>query len=208
MIEVPNRMQHLERDHRGYPIPFVVLRDNEGTPHFTINDAHKVARCRKNDLCPICGRELLRGRWFLGGPMSALHPRGAYIDPPLHHECMRFAVQTCPYLINAKYTKRIDDKKLDRSKIPDTMILVDPTLDPTRPKIFIAAMAVGQTYTDNGYVVPKHPYRGLEFWRDGKMEQKFERNQIPIAMKIAFDRFKSAGMLQMGPDDWSNLPTG
>jgi hypothetical protein len=208
MIEVPNRMQHLERDHRGYPIPFVVLRDNEGTPHFTINDEHKVMRCRKNDLCPICGRELLRGRWFLGGPMSALHPRGAYIDPPLHHECMRFAVQTCPYLINAKYTKRIDDKKLDRSKIPDTMILVDPTLDPTRPKIFIAAMAVGQTYTEDGYVVPKHPYRGLEFWRDGKMEQKFERNQIPIAMKIAFDRFKSAGMLQMGPDDWSNLPTG
>jgi len=40
------------------------------------------------------------------------------------------------------------------------------------------------------------------------MEQKFERNQIPIAMKIAFDRFKSAGMLQMEPDDWSNLPTG
>ena len=40
--------------------------------------------------------------------MSALHPNGAYIDPPLHHECMRFALQTCPYLISTKYTKRID----------------------------------------------------------------------------------------------------
>jgi hypothetical protein len=197
MIVVPNRMQHLERDHRGYPIPFIVFRDDDNMPHFTINDEHKVMRCRKNDLCPICGRELLRGRWFLGGPMSALHPRGAYIDPPLHHECMRFAVQTCPYLINAKYTKRIDDKKLDRNKATGVLMLVDPTMDPTRPKIFVAVMAVGQTYTDNGYVVPKHPYRGMEFWRDGKMEQKFERDQVRVAMLAAFKRFEAAGMITM-----------
>lgn len=195
MIAIPDRMKHLDCDHRGYPIPFIVFRDSDNKPHFTINDQHKISRCRHSDLCPICGRELLRGRWFLGGPMSALHPRGAYIDPPLHHECMRFAVQTCPYLVNQKYTKRIDGNTLDRSKAPDVITLIDPTLDPTRPKIFVAAMAVGQTYTENGYVVPKHPYRGLEFWRDGLLEQKFERNQIPVAMKIAFDKFKTAGML-------------
>ena len=92
--------------------------------------------------------------------MSAFHPQGAYIDPPLHHECMRFAVQTCPYLVNQKYQKQ--DRwptTLDRSKAPNVITLIDPTLDPTRPKIFVAAMAVGQTYTENGYVVPKHPYR-------------------------------------------------
>jgi hypothetical protein len=195
MIEVPDRMKHLERDHRGYPIPFIVFRDDDGKPHFTINDEHKVMRCKRNHICAICGKELLRGRWFLGGPMSALHPRGAYIDPPLHHECMQFAVQTCPYLISAKYTKRIDDKKLDRNKTTGVLMLVDPTMDPTRPKIFIAVMAVGQTLTPNGYIVPKHPYRAMEFWRDGVLEQKFDRDQVRYAMKIAFDKFAKAGML-------------
>jgi hypothetical protein len=195
MMEIPERMAKLDRDHRGYPIPYVVFRDTDGTPHFTINDEIKVTRCKTHHICPICGRELLRGRWFLGGPMSAFHPRGAYIDPPLHHECMRFAVQTCPYLISAKYTKRIDGKTLDPSKVPGVLALIDPTMDPTRPKIFVAAMAVGQTITSEGYVVPKHPYRGLEFWRNGVMEQKFERDEVRIAMKIAFDKFTSAGML-------------
>ena len=129
--------------------------------------------------------------------MSALHPRGAYIDPPLHHECMRFAVQTCPYLVNQKYTKRIDGNTLDMAKAPGVVTLIDPTLDPTRPKVFVAAMAVGQSYTENGYVVPKHPYRGLEFWRDGVLEQKFERHEVAIAMKIAFDKFKTVGMLEV-----------
>jgi len=81
--------------------------------------------------------------------------------------------------------------------VPDTLLVVDPTLDPTRPKIFVAAMAVGQSYTENGYVVPKHPYRGLEFWRDGVMEQKFERDQVRVAMLAAFEKFKAAGMLEI-----------
>ena len=197
MIEVPDRMKHLERDHRGYPIPYIVFRDDEGKPHFTINDHAKVNRCKHDEICAICGQELLRGRWFLGGPMSAFHPNGAYIDPPLHHECMRFAVQTCPYLINVKYTKRIDGNTLDMNKAKGVTSIIDPTMDPTRPKIFVAVMAVAQWITPNGYVQPKHPYRGLEFWRDGVMEQKFERNQVRVAMRAAFEKFKAAGMLEI-----------
>ena len=195
MIEVPDRMKHLDRDHRGYPIPYIVFRDDDGKPHFTINNEHKVLRCKHDEICAICGVKLLRGRWFLGGPMSAFHPHGAYIDPPLHHECMRFAVQTCPYLISTKYTKRIDGATLDPSKATGVISLIDPTLDPTRPKVFVAVMAVGQWITPSGYVQPKHPYRGLEFWRDGKLEQKFERDQVRVAMKMAFDKFNAAGMI-------------
>jgi hypothetical protein len=195
MIAVPDRMKHLDRDHRGYPIPFIVYRDDDNKPHFTINNENKVTMCKAEEICAICGHGLLRGRWFLGGPMSAFHPHGAYIDPPLHHECMRFAVQTCPYLISAKYTKRIDGNTLDRNKATGVVSIIDPTLDPTRPKVFVAVMAVGQTLTDNGYIVPKHPYRGLEFWKDGVMEQKFDRDQVRIAMKAAFDKFYEAGML-------------
>lgn len=37
---IPAQMQHLDRDKRGLPIPFIVLRDNDNKPHFTINDTH------------------------------------------------------------------------------------------------------------------------------------------------------------------------
>jgi len=46
--------------------------------------------------------------------------------------------------------------------------------------------------------VPKHPYRGLEFWRDGVMEQKFERDQVRVAMLAAFKKFEAAGMIKIG----------
>ena len=133
MIAIPDRMKHLDRDHRGYPIPYIVFRDNDGKPHFTINAHEKVARCKHEDICAICGMKLLRGRWFLGGPMSAFHPHGAYIDPPLHHECMRFAVQTCPYLISAKYTKRIDGNTLDPARAPSSLHTDRPDDGPDAP---------------------------------------------------------------------------
>ena len=46
MIAVPERMKHLDRDHRGYPIPYIVFRDSDNKPHFTINDDTKVCRCQ------------------------------------------------------------------------------------------------------------------------------------------------------------------
>jgi hypothetical protein len=195
MIELPDRMKHLDRDHRGYPIPYIVFRDSDGKPHFTINDEYKVQRCKKHELCSICGARLLRGRWFVGGPMSALAPTGAYVDPPLHYECMQFALQTCPYLLSAKYQGRLDGATLDPKKAPGVIGLLDTTMIPERPKIFIGVMAVGQFYTDRGYIVPKKPFRAMEFWRDGRLEKRFERDVIAAAMQQAAIAFQKAGML-------------
>jgi hypothetical protein len=50
-VPIPERMHH-----RGYPIH---VRRYE-------------ALCE--NLCPICGMNLLRGQWFVGGPMSAFLP--------------------------------------------------------------------------------------------------------------------------------------
>jgi hypothetical protein len=177
-MNIPERMKRLERDHRGYPIPWTVFRDNDNKPHFTINDTIKVMRCKRDLLCAICGVQLLRGRWFIGGPASAMHPQGAYIDPPLHHECMQFAASTCPYLINSKYTGRVDAKTLEPGKAKGVVTFFDPTMDPTRPKLFVAVMAIDQSETENGYLVPKRPYRKMEFWRDGKMLRDFTAEQI------------------------------
>lgn len=178
MRPIPDRMKHLDLDHRGYPIPWTVFRDDDGKPHFTINNEFKVYRAMHEELCSICGVKLLRGRWFIGGPGSALHPNGAYIDPPLHHECMQFAASVCPYLISSKYTGRLDGATLDPAKAKGVIGLLDTTLDPTRPTVFVAVMAVGQSLTPNGYVVPKRPYRRMEIWKDGVMLRELTAAQI------------------------------
>jgi hypothetical protein len=166
-VPVPERMAKLDRDARGYPIPWIVMRDLDGRPHFTINDTGRVIQAVKEDRCSICGETLFRGRWFIGGPGSAFHPDGAYVDPPLHHECMRYAAQVCPFLARDRYTGRIDAKTVDPARVEGMAIFMDPTMDPSRPKLFVAVMAIGQTQTENGYLVPKRPYRAVEVWRHG-----------------------------------------
>ena len=82
-VPLPERMQRLDKDQRGLPIPFIVQLDAAtGRQYFTINDERKVEACRQHDLCAICGQKLLRGRWFVGGPASAFHEHGCYIDTP------------------------------------------------------------------------------------------------------------------------------
>lgn len=171
-IEVPTRMQKLHRDQRGYPIPAAVLIDDHGVPHFTINDEYKRQDHLTNDLCPICGEKLLRGRWSLGGPASAFHPEGAYIDPPMHFECYRYAVQVCPYLAAPNYAKRIDAKTLKSGDVKDTLILVDETMIPDRPPLFVGVMHIGQTLNRDTFgrirnFRPKRPYRNVEYWSNG-----------------------------------------
>jgi hypothetical protein len=118
---VPDRMKHLETDSRGYLIPWGVYRDHTGRAHFQINDELRRLRSFRENLCPICGKSLFRGRWFVGGPMSAFHEAGAFADPPMHYECAVYALQVCPYIALPRYGRRIDDRTLDKDD-PRTII--------------------------------------------------------------------------------------
>lgn len=170
MLEVPERMKGLSRDKRGYPVPFGVLIDNDGNPHFTINDECKRQEMIARDLCSICGQALHRGRWFVGGILSAFHPRGVFIDPPMHHECATYALQVCPYLAAPRYARRIDARTLDPAKVPG-IVLRDNTMIEARPGLFVAAHARGQSFTGDDwqdYLRPTRPYIAVEYWRHGK----------------------------------------
>jgi hypothetical protein len=167
LVPIPERMRALKRDQRrGYPIPWGVYVDDAGKPHYTINIESRRRRMLRDGLCSICGQTLLRGRWFVGGPLSAFHDHGAYIDPPMHRECAHYALKVCPYLALPSYQGRVETRTL----APDdpTPILIDNTMIPERPAIFVCAMATGQKITENrAYVVPKRPFVTIEFWRDG-----------------------------------------
>lgn len=169
-VPIPSIMKHLALDRRGLPIPYVVFRDEAGTPHFTINDTikvHEVIRFRK---CSICGGGLPRGLWFVGGPMSALHEHGAYLDPPLHWECASYALQVCPYLAAPKYAGRLDDATIDPEALPEGGILTlqDNTMIAERPDVFVAGMTTGYKVTSPmGHLVPKRPWKQMRFFRHG-----------------------------------------
>lgn len=172
-VPIPDRMAHLGRDVRGYPVPAIVMVDRNGKPHFTVNDETKRQKIIAADRCPICAGVLLRGRWFVGGPMSAFHTQGTYIDTAMHYECMEYALKVCPYLAARNYSGRIDD-----SLVPEedrkNMIVNDPTVMPDRPQTFVAVMAVKTTYVQHPlsgrieYVRPGRPYKIIEFWQNGK----------------------------------------
>jgi len=97
---LPASLAARPRDRRGLPIPFVQHLGPDGQPDFTQIDASKVIRCAREHRCGLCGEPLHGKVSFLGGPRSAAAQggHGAYIDPPMHPECARAALDLCPHM--------------------------------------------------------------------------------------------------------------
>jgi hypothetical protein len=166
-VDIPKRMRTLERDPRGYPVPFIVLRDKKKQPMFTINDVSKTTQCRTLHLCSICGRRLDKFMWFVGGSRCFIHDHGAFVDPPVHYECGMYALQVCPFLAAPSYNKRIDEKKLKPENRPDNMRLVTTNfMPPAQPELFGIGACILSVFADNVYVVPHWQY--VEWWHTGQ----------------------------------------
>lgn len=103
-IDVPPFLKHLARDHRGYPHPFLMMRDSIVTV-----DPSKQLRCLKEKLCMVCGTRLDNKKWFIGGHLTAVNR--AVIDPAMHERCARYSLKVCPFLANSemKYRKRYEE---------------------------------------------------------------------------------------------------
>jgi len=185
-VPIPARMANLPKDRRGYPIPVIVARDRAGEPLFTVNDSRATARQRAAGTCGICGGEIPLGEFiFIGGPVSAFHPHGAYIDGPTHAECATYALMVCPYLAAPRYTGRLDWKPALKNGI-DADILVDPTMLPDRPPCFVAIQATSYNVILNtlNFVPvgefghsPDHPSSrmlGYQVWQFGKLVEDKE----------------------------------
>jgi len=170
---IPEQMQHLKLDSRGFPIPFVVLVDKTGKPHFTVNAIEMQMRCLQENLCHVCGKGLYGPAWFAGGPLSAFHPHGTYIDGAMHGDCMHYAMQVCPYLAAPNYRNRIDDKtlKLAGNETFKGAVIRDNTMIPDRPVLFVTVLALGESLTQSDgaiYHTPNKPYLAVEYWQGGK----------------------------------------
>lgn len=181
-VPLPPLMQSMELDKRGYPIPFIIVRDKHGTSYFQINDESKVNQAIDHDLCAICGNKMGADKWLVGGPMSAFHPNGAYIDTPTHQQCLHYALKVCPYLAVPNYLKRLDMKNVDPSKFDDALFFQDPTQDDNRVPFFVAIHIKGFTVSrpepGRRYLHPFREYLAVEFWNEGIQIDKVTVEQL------------------------------
>ena len=166
-VPLPPLMRALPKDERGFPIPVIILRDPDGKAIFSANNGNVVEKCAKEHLCGVCGNKLLDDTWVLGGPLSAFHPHGVYIDTPIHHECGTYALQVYPYLVLSSYRSVPDRVGKLNERFAGTAVLVNPTQDPNRPPFFVFAKVSGYE-RDNGYVYPVRPFLAEEFWLAGE----------------------------------------
>lgn len=170
-IPIPPLMKNLEVDHRGYPKFFIGTEGKSGF-NFIVNDQKRVFQCAKHDLCSLCGNKLHPGRWFVGGPLSAFcnGDSPTYFDPPMHFGCMRYAMQVCPYLAMPSYRRR---RPLEKIAADVGQLLVDHTVLPDRPPVFVAVQSMSHRCELYGEKIrgfrffPDLPFSKMEFWLNG-----------------------------------------
>jgi hypothetical protein len=173
-VPIPFNLSKNDRDRRGLPIPFIVYRDTLGVPHFTIDDVGKLNLVLAQGLCGLCGNPLQPGEmWMIGGPLSAFHAEGMYIEPPAHEECARYAIQVCPFIAASNYSRRIEAKTLKPAAIHDEARFHDNEIAPPRPPFFALTRTPVITLfpADDGsgkhHILPQRPWAVVEFWRNG-----------------------------------------
>lgn len=134
-VPIPEELLHLDFDRRGYPIPYIVYRREDGTPDFVVNDIHRVVKCIGEGLCAITGLPLGDDVWFVGGHMSAYHPAGAFKDPPVKKVAADYAMRVCPFLAAPSYAgmKEATKTKVLSDIAKEGVATEDPTMAPEPP---------------------------------------------------------------------------
>lgn len=92
---LPERVQKLPLDHRGYPIPWFV-GTVEGKRDFRVADGRKRVIAVNQKRCWVCGEPLGKNFAFVIGPMCAVNRNTS--EPPSHVDCATFAARACPFL--------------------------------------------------------------------------------------------------------------
>jgi hypothetical protein len=172
-VPIPAPLDKRPRDRRGLPIPWVNLIDAAGKPHFTINDHEKVEQAARESLCGLCGERLTNGGWFVGGPLC-FGERGAFVDPHMHEDCAKYALQVCPFIAVKGYNKRIDAKLLKEEDKPEGMRLAELDMPPEQPVFFGLGQVRQMEIHPHGpgmlvFVPSGSPkFLTLEWWRFGE----------------------------------------
>ncbi len=194
LVPIPDRMKSLDRDKRGYPVPYIVLRGTAG-PVFAANDEIRVQRCLTDGLCQICGQQMTKKDcWLVGGPLSAFHPNGAFLDPACHYDCLQYALIVCPYLAAPNYSAYNSPEKMEEMRAKgliqeEIAMFANPTMGNDRPPFFVAVQITGlavhnHPHTHEGITYmertlhPEQPYLDVQYWLHGEQIEQTRAQEL------------------------------
>lgn len=178
-VAIPKAMKYLPKDKRGYPIPFTVLVDDKGTPHFRVNDSEKTIKCLLNKRCSISGRSYGEQGWLVGGILSAFHPKGAYFDIPVREDCGVYAMKVCPNFAAPNYTSKQKEEAINKIQSKTFNTFIDPTTISKRPSCFVMVLPskiMINPATMN--IIAERPYKKVRFFLEGNELNELEFFEI------------------------------
>jgi hypothetical protein len=104
--DLPERMQDLPIDSRGYPVPRFV-QNRAGEPDFRFMSLEHWKRCVEQHVCWVCGDRLGVRIAFVVGPMCIINETTS--EPPCHRECAIWSARFCPFLSRPHMVRREDE---------------------------------------------------------------------------------------------------
>jgi hypothetical protein len=172
-VPIPDKMKFLPKDKRGYPIPVIIMRGDDGRPLFAANNSALVVKLAAQCRCAICGTKMPPDDiWFGGGPLSAFHPLGAYRDGPMHFDCLHYAMQVCPYLALPQYSGMVNEKTIAQMQEKTSLTLKETTEIPGRPQCFIGIRVSNYEVNLQMYdctFKPTRPHLDVRAWKFGEL---------------------------------------
>jgi hypothetical protein len=160
-IEMPRRLRQRPR-YRGYPVPYLAAVSG-GIPDFRAPDPQRWQTCVMARVCGLCGQDLQRSAWFIGGPLCA--ENRVFVDPAMHEDCAEYALRVCPFLAipKAHYSDHA------RRPPPASHVTVK-VVAPARPERFMLGGTPGWTIIEPSQLIRALPWTALRWWRDGAPE--------------------------------------
>lgn len=202
-LPVPQSLQHLKKDSRGYPIFATVTVMRDGTPDFRVVDQAKAYDFGRRKVCGLSGLKLDRkkGAVFVGGPLSAF-ASGKYVDPPMLQSAAFYALQVCPYLSAPRWADREFREK--GGGMAGGVISHDDRSSASRPPVFVAVKAKRWKVTGDGRTEPvtfqpEWPYLEVSFWsHGGQLSYEDARAMDPRLPEAG--ELSAAGVKVLSPD--------
>lgn len=103
-VPMPARIARLPRNKVGYPIPWFVAEQPDGTFDFRVADGNKQVLATRERLCWVCGQRLGAYVSFPIGPMCAVNRISG--EPPTHRDCAEYSAKVCPFLAVPQMRRR------------------------------------------------------------------------------------------------------
>lgn len=140
MIRKPKRLK--QRPHwKGLPIPYIAVVKPDGEPDFRVTDEERRRSVLINRQCQLCGDQLGKWFFFVGGVEAAKHNN--YFEPACHLDCLIYAMQVCPFIAGKMQHAEVTEVAADN---PTMVVKADDAFSPVKSSLWVIKKAIAWSY--------------------------------------------------------------